>query len=598
MGKTIQGGITMKRIVILLIVLAMLTACSKQEGGQPEVSTVSSSTQSSSSEEAPSEPSGPDGVEIVLAGEQTHVDGNNIQFSQNTLTISGAGSYVLSGELSGMVLVDAGKEDEIELTLRGAHISNDTSAALYIRKAGRVTVTLAPSSENSLSTTGEFAAFDDNNVDGAIFSKADLTFQGAGTLTVSCASGHGVVSKDNLVVQSGSYAVTATGHGLSAKDSVTLAGGTAEIVSGKDGIKAENKDDAALGNLQITGGTWNITASGDGISAANSLQIDDGTFQIQAGGGSNAVLAEDASAKGVKAGGQLLLNGGAFVLDAADDALHTNGSLTLTGGSYQIATGDDGLHADGALEISGGSLEISQSYEGIEGQTVAISGGEIRLRASDDGLNAAGGTDQSGFGGPFGRDSFAGNADCGITISGGKIFVNADGDGIDSNGYLLISGGEIYVCGPTSGADGALDYDGSGQITGGIVIAAGAMGMAQNFDSTSTQCAALVQTGHQQAGTISITDADGNVLVTMEAEKEYECVVFSCPQMKVGESCTVNAGGQTFTVEQSETITGSMGGGMGRPNGWGGPNGEGMGTPPEKPNGEGFGQMPPEPPIE
>ena len=75
-------------------------------------------------------------------------------------------------------------------------------------------VTLAEGTENSLINGGSFEAIDDDNIDGAVFSKQDLSFNGAGSLTVSSPAGHGIVCKDDLVVTGGSYVIESASHGL------------------------------------------------------------------------------------------------------------------------------------------------------------------------------------------------------------------------------------------------------------------------------------------------------------------------------------------------------------------------------------------------
>ena len=241
-----------------------------------------------------------------------------------------------------------------------------------------------------------------------------------------------------------------------------------------------------------------------------------------------------------------------------------------------LKSGDDGIHADAALTISGGSVTVSDSYEGLEAADIVIEGGEISVTASDDGLNAAGGSDGSNGGGMFGGDPFAAQ-DASITISGGSLTVNADGDGIDSNGDLTVSGGTIFVSGPTNSGNGALDYNGSGVITGGTLIAAGASGMAENFSNGSTQCSVLVNfSSTVSAGSeICVYDSDGTLIASYTPEKNYQCAVISSPALAVGETCTVTAGGTQQTVTLSSTITGGgMGmGGMGGHGGFGGGGG-------------------------
>lgn len=537
---------------------------------------------------------------ITLNGSNAECSSDAVNISGSTVTIKDEGTYILSGTLNnGMVVVNADKTDKIQLVLNGASISSDTSAAIYVAQADKVFVTLAAGSQNSLSNGGEFVAIDDNNIDAAIFSKDDLTFNGEGELTVASPTGQGVVSKDDLVLTGGKYSIVAGKQGLSGKDSVRIADGTFTITAGKDGIHAENTDDTTLGFIYLAKGVYNITADGDGISASNVMQIDDGIYSIKTGGGSETVTVDSkgnwgwehpgerqdkmqntnsakedtVSVKGLKATGNLLVNDGTFEIDSADDALHSNANLTVNGGTWNIATGDDGFHADETTTVTNGTVTITKSYEGIEGQNIILSGGTIDLVARDDGLNAAGGNDQSGNGGFDGFDGFQkggfdATSDNTLTISGGTIHINASGDGVDSNGSLIVTGGETYVSGPTNDGDGPLDYNGEATISGGIFFAAGSSGMAQNFGDASTQGSMLVSVSGSANNVITLKDSGGKELLSWTADKAFACVVISCPDIKQGETYTVTAGDTTQEVTMDSLIYGSAGM-SGRPGGKG-----------------------------
>ena len=576
-------------------------------------------------------------VSIELNGDSAVCESDSVQIAESTVSIVEEGTYILSGALDdGMLIVDADDTDKVQIVLNGAQITSSSSAAVYVLSADKVFITTAVGTENTLANGGEYVAIDDNNIDAAVFSKSDLTLNGEGSLCVSAAVGHGIVSKDDLVLTSGTYEITAASHGLSGKDSVRIAGGSYTIQSGKDGIHAENADDASLGFVYIADGTFAITAEGDGMSAAGYLQADGGDYTITAGGGAGeqnlggeaapemagdmlqggvvqpgaagemplddgtqpgttgempsdigqqpgaagempsdigqqpdmaegtqpdteSSTEDSTSMKGMKSSTELLLNGGAYVLNCADDALHSNGNLTVNNGSFEIQTGDDGIHADNAVVIMDCDMEILQSYEGIEGLSIDIAGGEIALTASDDGLNAAGGNDSSGTGGR-GDDIFAVTEGAYICISGGTLNINAYGDGIDSNGDLTVSGGKTYVSGPVNGGNSSLDYAGEAMITGGIFVAAGASEMAQNFGESSTQAVMMVNVSGGEAGsTITLADSDGRELLSWHAEKAYSSVIVSCPELVQGETYTLTTGEAETTVTMDSLVYGSAG---------------------------------------
>lgn len=528
-------------------------------------------------------------VTITLSGTQAHCSGDGVRTEDGRVTITRGGDYILTGAFQGMVIVDAGKEEKLRLVLDGADIGCETSAALYVRQAGKVVLTLADGSRNFLRSGDVFAAVDEHNVDAALFARDDLSINGGGTLTVSAPGGHGIVCKDDLVIAGGDITVMAAGHGLSANNSVRAAAGNLTVTAGKDGVKAEHED-AEKGFVYLEGGVWDISAAGDGVSASGSLRVLGGSCVIAAGGGSAAAAPrlqqpgdssgssggrqaqpDTVSAKGMKAGGDMEIGGGVLEIDAADDALHSNANLTASGGLLTLRSGDDGMHADETLQIAGGCVNVLQSYEGLEGKQVLILGGNVAVCASDDGVNAAGGRDQSGFGG-WGRDSFAEGGSAQIVISGGTLRVDAEGDGLDANGSLTVSGGAVYVNGPVNGGNGALDYDGQGIVTGGTVIAVGASGMAQGFSQGSTQGAILVNTGSQPEGSmIRLSDAEGRVLLEWQAEKRFSSVALSCPELAVGQRYTLAAGSYTQTIEMEDLIYGGHGGGFGGgrgPRGW------------------------------
>ena len=473
---------------------------------------------------------------IELSDDGTVVDGDGVTVSGSEVTITAGGTYVLCGSLSdGRIVIDVSDDEKVQLVLAGVSVASSGPCALYVRSADKVFLTLAEGSENVLSATGASEEEDDRNVDGAIFSTEDLTINGSGSLEVSSAEGHGIVGKDDLTLVSGTVSVTAAKHALQANDSVAIAGGTWTLVGGTDGIHCENEDDITLGYICVAGGELDITAGSDGFDASGVIEIDDGTITVSAG--------------------------------------------------------DDGIHAEYDLAVCGGTISVTESYEGLEGSTVTICGGTVDIVSSDDGINAAGEPSddsdaaEGGNGGAHWSmdsddDPMASDDTAWILISDGVITIDASGDGIDSNGDLTITGGEIYVTGPSQSADGALDYAGDGQIDGGILVAAGASGMAQNLGTSSSQVAMLVSVSGSAGEEITLCDASGTVLASYTPVRDYECVVVSAPGLSVGETYTLTCGDESTevtpdSVSYSET---GLGGVMGSPvGGGGGAGGSGMG---------------------
>lgn len=121
-------------------------------------------------------------VSVTLADGASSCNNDSVSIADDTITISKEGTYILSGSLSnGQVIIDADENTKIQLVLNNVSINCDTSAAIYVRQADKVFITLASGSENTLSNTSDFVAIDDNNIDAVIFSKDDLTLNGSGS---------------------------------------------------------------------------------------------------------------------------------------------------------------------------------------------------------------------------------------------------------------------------------------------------------------------------------------------------------------------------------------------------------------------------------
>jgi len=422
-------------------------------------------------------------VVTIALGDSVAVDSSAVTVSDSTVTITGAGTYELSGTLiDGRVVVDAGDDDLVQLILNGVDITNADGAAIAVMNARTAVVIAADGSTNTLTDGSTYVLADgEDEPNATLYSTADLTITGEGALTVNGNYNDGIGAKDGLVVESGNLMVNAVDDGIRGKDYIIVGGGAITVVSGGDGLKSDNDEDATKGYVEIVAGTLSITSGGDGIAAETDVLVSDGVFNITTGDGSSGNVGED-SIKGIKGLVSVVIDGGTFTIDAADDAVHSNDAIVVNGGAVTIATGDDGMHADTSLEVNNATILITASYEGLESALVTINSGDIEIHADDDGINVAGGQDGSGLAQGPGRggggDAFAVNSDYQLVITGGTIVIYSGGDGLDSNGTAEMSDGATVVHGPTANNNGAIDA-GSFDVTGGLLIAVGSAGMAR-----------------------------------------------------------------------------------------------------------------------
>ncbi len=317
-------------------------------------------------------------ISITLNQESATCNSNAVTISGSTITISDEGTYLLSGSLkSGMIIIDAENTDKIRLVLNNVSIQCDTSAPIYVKKADKVFITLADDSYNTLTTSEEFTAIDDNNIDGVIFSKDDLTLNGTGTLTLESNYGHGIVSKDELIITSGTYIITTAKHALSGKDSICISDGTFTINAGKDGIHGANKDDASLGFVYIAGGTFDITAEDDGIHTDADLTILAGTITVSK------------SYEGLE-GKSIIMEGGTVTITASDDGVNASDGSGSDMKSNNFPPSNSEIDSSIYIHISGGTLSIDAYGDGIDSNgNLYIEGGEIFVSGSETGGNSA-----------------------------------------------------------------------------------------------------------------------------------------------------------------------------------------------------------------
>ena len=627
-----------KKLVSMLSALSLcvtVTACSKNTDNK----TTQSDTKTSINIKSLENESASEANTYIKLGETSTVEGEGAEVKGNKITITKAGTYSVSGKVDdGQIIVDAGKEDKVYIILNGVDITCKTSAPIYVKQAKKAILSLADTTENNI-TDGEHYVLEDSSSDepnAAIFSKDDLTIIGKGKLTVNANYNNGIVSKDDLKLQSGDIVINAKNDGIKGKDCINITDGNITINSQGDGMQSNNDTDETKGYVYIEGGKINITSGQDGIQAQTQLLVSDGDITIKTGGGSEngtksnkqpgfkgdkmpggmmqgqqpempssetkgerpsmpegmikgdmpqmqngdfqgqppqmpnwempedmpqmptdiqnpnevenntntSTTEESVSMKALKASTNIIIDGGNFNIDSIEDSIHSNQNIVINNGNFNIAAGDDGIHSDTQLDINGGTIDISKSYEGIESSVININDGNIHVISSDDGLNVSGGNDVSTETSMSGNDKFSSSSNGELNINGGYLYVDASGDGLDANGSIKMSGGTVLVNGPVNNGNGSLDYDGTFDISGGILVAAGSSGMAQAPSDSSSQNSIKVNLTQQQANSvINVKSSDGKEILTYAPSKQYSSVIVSTPDINDNTKYSVSVGG-------------------------------------------------------
>jgi hypothetical protein len=318
-----------------------------------------------------------------------------IALGSEDIVLTKAGTYILSGNLSGQVLVKAGAKDKVQIVLNNANITNSDGPAIYVKSADKVFLTLAEGTKNTLTDGADYnVAGDENEPDGCVFSQEDLTINGSGALTVTGNYSHGIITKDDLTITGGNITVTSQNEGLKGKDSVKICGGTIVVDAADDAISSSNDSDSDKGWVSIDGGDLTLTAGDDGIHAEGALVINDGTIRVLS------------SVEGLE-----------------------GRSVTITGGEATVSSSDDGVNAAGGVGSTSSSPMRASSVNYIN-----ITGGSLWVTAQGDGLDSNGVLSQSG----------------------GTVYVSQssnDNSALDADGGMVVSGGTVVAAGASSMAE-------------------------------------------------------------------------------------------------------------------------------------------------
>lgn len=166
-------------------------------------------------------------------------EGEGIALNGATYTITGEGTYILTGDLTGMVEINT--KAKVKLKLNGVNIVNPGGPAILCTDAKRLTITLIEGTANYL-TDGYSELYD-----GCICSNDTVEIKGAGRLIVNAVGAHGISSDDDVVIKNGEITIFAAKTGVMANDDITISGGRVRATGSTNGIKSK-------GTLHISGG--------------------------------------------------------------------------------------------------------------------------------------------------------------------------------------------------------------------------------------------------------------------------------------------------------------------------------------------------------
>ena len=432
------------------------------------------------------------------------------------------------------------------------------TATIAILIKTKNSTTNSQSSTATGSATGLVAAGTCSLDTSDLFSERDLTqdYDESEAKTITLSGSDDVkITEEGVYVLTGSFTGTVVVN-VEDSEKVELVLNNVEITTKNNAcILVENADKVFITLAEGSTNTLKNTGSYqtyDGLSNIDACIFSKEDLTLKGTG----TLSIDAIGKGIVSKDDLKVTGGSYTIIADEHAVSGKESILINDGTFSITAGEKGLKSknkdeqnSGIIYIGGGDFTISAGTEGIEGTSIYIAGGKLDITARDDGINAA--------------SEFQQESNLMLEISGGYIHINAQGDGVDSNGAIVVTGGETYISGSTSGGDCAFDYETSGTVTGGLLVAAGMSEMAENFSVADQGTILINSSSTSSKDTVTLTDSDGNTLVSWTPDKTYNSVLITCPEIKQGETYTIACGDTTAEVTMDELIYGDGKGQMG-----------------------------------
>ncbi len=181
---------------------------------------------------------------------------------------------------------------------------------------------------------------------------------------------------------------------------------------------------------------------------------------------------------------------------------------------------DGAVFSRRSMNVSGtGKLEIVAENEGLCSEMhMTINGGDIKIKSGNDGIN----TSEDNI------SVFALNdGNLNIQVTG----ETEEGDGIDSNGWLVINGGNANISSCATSSDAGIDADKGIYINGGTVVASG--NMHAEIAGGEQASISFVSRDKLEAGEkYEVKDTEENVIMEVSLKNEASMLVVSADFIK------------------------------------------------------------------
>ena len=550
-----RKSITIATLISLTASMSLAYPALAQSGTQESQSVTSFQAQTSYDESQ--------ATQVTLADQTATVTGQGASFSDQTLTITQAGTYVLTGSGKNIKLVvEAADTDQVHLVFQNLTLEGE-GTLLQINKAYEVVISLAEGSQNTLT---ESQASDDEKVKATIHSQVPLTLNGTGSLTLTALTKNALEVEDDLKVLGGTYTVKAANHGFKVEGALDIEAATLTIEAGKDGLHAEHDETTERANISLNPTQLSIAATEDGVDAGNELTIEGGTITVsQSEEGLEArvirQLGGDVTIKSSDDGINASAGSSSKSSDTSATSKTTDASTTSntadTSSSASQATTDSATASTSASQSTADPAATSQTDQANQDKNQtppAPTAGQAPPQGGQPPQNGQG----PGGMPPGGQEES--DPSLQIILEGGTLTIDAEGDGIDSNGTVTISGGSLVVNGSVQGGNGPLDAAGDITITGGTVWALGTSDMLQGFAQGSTQASITANIAGTAGQTLIILDANGKEVTRQTASKDFQAVIMSSADLVDGQTYTIQVEGtiQTATAALVTPVTGGF----------------------------------------